>query len=295
MGDVSFSLLDFGFPTVRNYFETSHAKGPQDGPGANLEHKANMAVIRREVVIQNAKDLFDFAKDNISLPSSTRFQSQVVKLKRRVFFYESEHNRDRPYRMFKEVKNNRSIHSISANGHERNLKIRKLSCYCEKCLLSEYEDCLSKALVENWEQIELESERVERRATRADMNEQRERIVDLISFNSIVTIASGDVHEDYYLLKVLGNGAEVLSKSTTDDWGAKYNAGVEVLRGHFYVKETAGQHVFQLVTTKVAIIYAATARFICSELETIQTAQGKKLFSLPEQQHLDILEALNGF
>lgn len=96
-------------------------------------------------------------------------------------------------------------------------------------------------------------------------------------------------------MKVLGNGAEVLSKSTTDDWGAKYNAGVEILRGHFYVKETAGQHVFQLVTTKVAIVYAATARFICSELETIQTTQGKKLFSLPEQQHLDILEALNGF
>ena len=66
MGDVSFSLLDFGFPTVRNYFETSHAKGPQDGAGANLKHKADMAVIRREVVIQNAKDLFDFAKANLS-------------------------------------------------------------------------------------------------------------------------------------------------------------------------------------------------------------------------------------
>ena len=135
--------------------------------------------------------------------------------------------------MFKKVKNNRSIHSILANSHERNLKIRKLSCYCEKCLLSEYEECLSKALVENWEQIKLESERVERRATRADMNKQRERNVDLISSNSIVAIASGDVHEDYYLLKVLGNGAEVLSKSTMDDWGAN----VEVLRANFYVKE----------------------------------------------------------
>lgn len=82
MGDVTFSLLDFGFPTIRNYFETSHAKGPQDGAGANLKHKADMAVIRREVVIQNAKDLFDFAKANLSLSSSTRFQSQVVKLKK---------------------------------------------------------------------------------------------------------------------------------------------------------------------------------------------------------------------
>ena len=92
MGDVSFSLLDIGFPTVRNYFETSHAKGPQDGAGTNFKHKTHMAVIQLEVVIQNAKDLFDFAKVNFSLPSSTRFQSQVVKLKRCVFFYEWFHN-----------------------------------------------------------------------------------------------------------------------------------------------------------------------------------------------------------
>ena len=295
MGDVNFSLVDFGFPTVRNYFETSHAKGPQDGAGANLKHKADMAVIRRETVIQNAKDLFDFARAELSLPSSTRFQSQVAKLKKRVFFFESKHDRERPYRMFREVKNNRNIHSILANGPERNLKIRKLSCYCEKCLQCKYDECTSTAYVENWEQIQLEPERVERRATRADTNEQCERIVDLISVNSTVAIASGDVDEDYYLLKVSGNGPEVLLKSTSDDWGARYKAGVEVLRGHFYVKEAVGQHVYQLVTDKVAIVYAATARFICSDLERIQTAECKELFSLPEHQHLDILEALNGF
>lgn len=296
MGDVSFSINDFGFPTIRNYFETSHAKGPQDGAGANLKHKADMAVIRREAVIQNARDLFDFAKANLTLPSSTRFQSQVVKLKRRHFFFETEHDRERPFRMFKEVKNNRGIHSILADGPERSLKVRKLSCYCESCLLTEYQDCENKSFVESWEQIELECERVERRATRADVVEQRERIVDLISSNSTVAVASGDVDEDYYLLRVLGDGVEVLSEPTKDDWGAKYRAGVEVLRGNFYEKEeTVGQHIYQLVTGKVAIVYAATARFICSDLERIQTTQGKELFSLPEHQHLDILEALNGF
>ena len=55
MGDVSFSLPDFGFSTVRHYFETSHAKGPQDGTGANLKHKADMVVIQHETVIQNAR------------------------------------------------------------------------------------------------------------------------------------------------------------------------------------------------------------------------------------------------
>ena len=49
MGDVAHSSSDFGYITVRNYFETSHAKGPQDGAGANLKHKADMAVIKRQV------------------------------------------------------------------------------------------------------------------------------------------------------------------------------------------------------------------------------------------------------
>lgn len=63
--------------------------------------------------------------------------------------------------MFKEVKNNRTIHSILANGAERNLKIRKFSCYCEKCLQSVFEECTNKQYVENQEQIEIEPERIE--------------------------------------------------------------------------------------------------------------------------------------
>ena len=49
MGDVAQSSSDFGYVTVRNYFETCHAKGPQDGAGANLKHKVDMAVIKRQV------------------------------------------------------------------------------------------------------------------------------------------------------------------------------------------------------------------------------------------------------
>ena len=51
MGDVAQSSSDFGYVTVCNYFETSHAKGPQDGAGANLKHKADMAVIKRQVCL----------------------------------------------------------------------------------------------------------------------------------------------------------------------------------------------------------------------------------------------------
>ena len=51
MDDLSFSVADFGFLTVRNYFRTSHAKGLQDGAGTNLQQKAEMAAIRHQIVI----------------------------------------------------------------------------------------------------------------------------------------------------------------------------------------------------------------------------------------------------
>ena len=61
MGDVAQSFSDFGYITIQNYFETSHAKGPQDGAGANLKHEADMAVIKRQVNMQ----VFQFKEKKI--------------------------------------------------------------------------------------------------------------------------------------------------------------------------------------------------------------------------------------
>ena len=53
------SATDFGFMSIIIINEISHAKGPQDGAGANLKHKADMAVIKeQQVLIQNAHNLF---------------------------------------------------------------------------------------------------------------------------------------------------------------------------------------------------------------------------------------------
>ena len=49
--DLSFSVADFGFLTVRNYLKMSPEKGPQDGAGANLKQKAEMEAIRRHIVL----------------------------------------------------------------------------------------------------------------------------------------------------------------------------------------------------------------------------------------------------
>lgn len=78
MGDICKSKLNFGISTIRNCFETSHAKGPQDGAGANLKYKCDMAVIKRQVLIQNAKDMYDFANKEFKTPAPTDAISQKM-------------------------------------------------------------------------------------------------------------------------------------------------------------------------------------------------------------------------
>ena len=50
MGDVAQSSSDFGYITICKYFDTSHAKGPQNGAGVNLKHKTDKGVIKRQVI-----------------------------------------------------------------------------------------------------------------------------------------------------------------------------------------------------------------------------------------------------
>jgi hypothetical protein len=44
----------------RNFFETSHAKDPQDAAGGFIRRQADIAVLRGNTIIQIANDLFSF-------------------------------------------------------------------------------------------------------------------------------------------------------------------------------------------------------------------------------------------
>lgn len=89
--------------------------------------------------------------------------------------------------------------------------------------------------MDNWETIDIEPERGYRaqRTTRAEVQEQHESIKQLVSQDAIIAIASGDLGEEYYLMKVSGNGLEVLDRNIKDDWSSSFRAGAEVFRGYF--------------------------------------------------------------
>ena len=63
----------------------SHTKGLQDCAGTNLKHKADMAVIKGQEVIQKAEDLYNFARNNLKTPSPSLYQSENMQLKGEVF------------------------------------------------------------------------------------------------------------------------------------------------------------------------------------------------------------------
>ena len=96
-----------------------------------------MAVIRRQYIIQNAIHLYNFTKDNLQLPL------EGVSFRRRVFFYVENSDRNEPHRQLKEIKGNRTTQNIWARGQGRHLEIRDLLCYCEQCLIGDYDQCVN--------------------------------------------------------------------------------------------------------------------------------------------------------
>ena len=217
-----------------------------------------MAVIRRRHIIQNASNLYNFTNDNLQLPLAG------VSLSRRVF---------RPHCQFKEIKGNRAIHSIFARSWGQHLEIKDLSCYCEQCLIDDYDHCVNTAHVNTWEEQILELEAPERRATCADVSKIREGIVDLITKDSTVAIVSGDASADYYmyLLRVLLDQPEILESPVKDAWNAHYPTGADIICGFFYQRvnydSSSPNLYYQLISDKIAYVYATTVRFICSDLQ----------------------------
>ena len=88
----------------RNFFETSHAKGPQDAAGGFIKRQADIAVLRGITIIQNAKDLFSFCNNDLKEPKRALF-------KRRIFRYVESVDRDN-IRNFKPISNNRKFHHL---------------------------------------------------------------------------------------------------------------------------------------------------------------------------------------
>lgn len=67
-----------------------------------------------------------------------------------------------------------------------------------------------------------------------------------------------------------------------------------MVRGSFYLAEDYAQRAYTLDEENEGIVYAATIRFICLDF-AIKHINGKDWSCVSIEQHLDILDTLQGF
>ncbi|KAJ8313054.1 hypothetical protein KUTeg_010427 [Tegillarca granosa] len=69
MGGISVDKSTLGYDKViRNYFENSQRKGPNDAAGGQIKNQADLAVWRGKIQIRSAKDLYNFAEEHLQVP-----------------------------------------------------------------------------------------------------------------------------------------------------------------------------------------------------------------------------------
>jgi hypothetical protein len=139
-------------PVIRNFFETSHGKGPCDGLGGIVKNKASKAVLSGKAIIQNAKDLVNFCNENLGNVGASSFASRRSKYdhSKRTFMYvdPSELIRDPPNDI-KTISGTRKLHSVGSTDKGFVVKTRALSCYCQPCVSKEGV-CENRKQVDDW-------------------------------------------------------------------------------------------------------------------------------------------------
>ena len=127
----------------RNYFGSEHGKGDCDGETGVFNRAVDRAIIGKKVVINDAQDLFTYAKSNLELDETFT--------KRKFFLVENgDISRDRLETEVKTLVNTRKIHQALNTKTKNVLKVRNLSCFCNNCEDGDDANCLNTAYVHNY-------------------------------------------------------------------------------------------------------------------------------------------------
>ncbi|MES9884023.1 MAG: hypothetical protein ABW185_24515 [Sedimenticola sp.] len=281
MGDVS--NIDLGYPSlIRNYFETSHAKGPQDAAGGCVKHMADMAVIRGSTIIQNAKDFYNYGKNNLTSTKSI--------CKRRIFKYLETVNRDNKT-SYNPIPNNRQVHQIIRDGSFGQLQIRELGCYsCGQCIDGKIKRCENGNICGTLKSIKVtaETERHDVTEPSDDLDENMPSFRGLIQNGSVIAAYTDDPQHEYYLLQAI-EAPNRLTTETSDKWGNTFSAGVEVVRGYYY-ETKCSTNSYRLLSKQLAIVPFLSVRYLCSDVGV-----SKNNITIGEDLHMNILESIDQF
>ena len=130
-----------------NFFESSHGKSASDGLGAVVKHSVTMAVTRRETIVRNGRELFDYCRDNLETISHKNCDGST----RKFFYVETDdivHKECNKY--LKTVVGTMSIHCVKPDVQQHCIATRELSCACKYCIHKVGEFCTNQNVVGCW-------------------------------------------------------------------------------------------------------------------------------------------------
>ena len=112
------------------------------------------------------------------------------------------------------------------------LCVQHLPCFCDNCLDGEHQRSSNKDYVNSWTAVDAQLETLpERCITRSETTDDHEDWKSLVFKSSTIAIAAADRREDYYLLKVTGEGEEVLQQSEKDGYNLSTAGAVTYSEG----------------------------------------------------------------
>ena len=135
-------------PVTRNYFETSHGKGPCDGLGGIIKRKVSNVVLHgNDLSVSSAAAMHQFFESRLAEVCESSYVSQKSKYEASSRSFKLIEQVDRTsITRAKTLPDSRKLHSVSSTGVGFQIKVRELSCYCvgcksgEQCLNSDYVD-----------------------------------------------------------------------------------------------------------------------------------------------------------
>ena len=139
-GRTSFYYLDkFQVDVQRNFFGSEHGKGESDGETGKISRQLSDAVKSQNAVLHNASDMCNFLIDN-NKDKDVRIFALVI-----------EDDLKNIYSDFTSVsiktlcgKCTRSLHQIKPSQERGVMLTRPFSCFCNKCLASDFQNCQNK-------------------------------------------------------------------------------------------------------------------------------------------------------
>jgi hypothetical protein len=255
-----------GLKIFKYYFETSHAKGPQDGAGGVLKHAiwyycfwyhwSNMWYN----TILTAQIVFSFCVQVMTLSRSLArhgVQKTRTKMWERTFFWiglsgPSAVDRPATRQEYKSVDGTLKIHSVKQGVRPNTILVRNISCVCGVCYGGEPGVCEFASYVEPWREVTLQP------TNEPAVEELRSRMACFTSSRAAI-VTSGQVFcifadsgekQDFHLVKAC-SGVHQLEKDCKDCFGRKFYKRSVVIAGSFYDEVDFENCVYELDEERV--------------------------------------------